>query len=53
LKDYVGIAKIEEIKDLIEATYFLDFVELKECCLSALGVDFMTGNTDEELEKFK
>jgi hypothetical protein len=51
LKDFLGFAKIEEIKPIIEAAYFLDFHELKEACLCAISIDFYIGNNDEDLAK--
>jgi len=49
LKDFAGITKLDEIKPIIEAAYFLDFNELKEACLCAISIDFYIGNNDDDL----
>lgn len=49
LKEYCGLKRIDELKVIMEAAYFLDFSELKEACLCAIAVDFYIGNSEEEL----
>lgn len=48
-KDLHGIANVEKIKVILEAAYFLNFSELKDCCFCALASDLFVGNKEEDL----
>ena len=53
LKNFAGISKIEEIKPLVDAAYYLNFCEFKDALLATIACEFYVGASDADLEKFK